>query len=196
MEQYDSDEITMSQFTPLPPVVLYVAKEYPEWKANILQLMKNAYNAEQKSFDEVALKTVLASLPKNEFQRSMKFVMYIQKEMKTIGPEMLQLTPRLDELALCQIMEPSFRHKLGTNIIFCLASDPLPGHEDIAATAVPGTPVYAYPEEIMSMLNKKPEKTPTKKPVEKSLTKTENIFDGWKYFEYKPIPDEDQVEDD
>jgi leucyl-tRNA synthetase len=141
--------------------VVYVAKNFPDWKVSVLKVMRDKHAAKKLTLatqDDMKTNTVAAEQWKDIIKELMQdpalkkfgkhvgpFAAFKRDEACEQGINALEATVQFDEMTLMQEHAPFLKAKLAVEVTVCAAESPKdPSHGDAASAAQPGKPSVFY----------------------------------------------------
>jgi leucyl-tRNA synthetase len=140
--------------------VIYVAKNFPDWKVAVLKLMRDRLAAGQLKLvgqdaiknDAVAseqwkdiIKVLMSDPELKKFGKHVgPFAAFKRDEAAEFGADALNASVPFDEMKLLTEHIPFLKAKLMLEVSVCEATQPQDGHADAAGNAQPGKPGVYY----------------------------------------------------
>jgi leucyl-tRNA synthetase len=142
---------------PVGEVVVYVASAYLGWQMAGLQALQRIYEQNDGSFPESTMSMIQRSnaewLKAGDTQEILSFIAFTRDNVSRYGPEMLSLTPAVDDMwVLQQAVGFIARHSGVPSVVLRSASDECEGvaaagHGHARSRARPGSPSVAVAAE-------------------------------------------------
>eukprot|EP00743_Colponemidia_sp_Colp-15_P001223 GILK01001343.1.p1 GENE.GILK01001343.1~~GILK01001343.1.p1 ORF type:complete len:1083 (-),score=209.41 GILK01001343.1:77-3274(-) len=127
-------------------VVIYVAREYPEWKQSVLRALQKLSPEQLETQWSAAVKEVAGTLEKKMFSKAMQFASFVKDDAVTRGADALELRSPFDEKQILLDNSDFLQRSFDFAVKVCGTEDPNPAEDasNRREEATPGKPVYVF----------------------------------------------------
>ncbi|KAG9302769.1 hypothetical protein G9A89_009546 [Geosiphon pyriformis] len=136
------------EFDPTKPkhLKLFVATRFPEWQDVAVEALKHNYNEENKVFDDVKVRAILAEKGILKNKKTMPFVQEFKKRVEKFGKLAFNRALLFNEHETLTITKEFFKRSLGYEKLDVLRTDEATGEDEQRAMelAVPGEPGVVF----------------------------------------------------